>query len=436
MHPGKTSANPFSSSAKTDSVSAGALTTGSVSAAKPAGRSTANDSAGVLSTGYLLVYLMGCALNNQQPDTPAIEQAAECSDELLQLADRHSVSALTAQVLQGTKAYNNAWEEHRLKALSRTIQFETERTALYQFLDSEGIWYVPLKGILIQNFYPAYGTREFADNDILYDQERTQDVRQWFAQRGYDLEIAPANDGFIKSPCYNFEMHRVLFREHDTDIRDDFTSAIIKRLMPDGSGSRRRMTDEDAYVYFVCHADKHASNGGIGLRTLADFYTYAHFGPSDINRPYVEQECTRYQVLNFEQTTASLADKLFAHPNLSSLNNLSVNDQDVLDAFLFAGTYGQESTLLEQRLRSYDAAAGRAYSSRSSVSTASKIHYILWRLFPDDRFMLIWCECHEVFPTARQHHILLIPIRFYRLILLIPHGASKFNHLIRALWKK
>lgn len=44
-------------------------------------------------------------------------------------------------------------------------------------MEQRGIWYLPLKGIILKEFYPSVGMRQMSDNDILFDEAFAEQVR-------------------------------------------------------------------------------------------------------------------------------------------------------------------------------------------------------------------------------------------------------------------
>lgn len=65
---------------------------------------------------------------------------------------------------------------------------DAERVEIIKFLEEKHIWYMPLKGVILKEFYPEYGLRQMCDNDILFDNDYTDEVRKWFFNRGYELQ--------------------------------------------------------------------------------------------------------------------------------------------------------------------------------------------------------------------------------------------------------
>lgn len=85
---------------------------------------------------------------------------------------------------------------------------DAEMRTVFAQLEEAGIWYVPLKGSVLKEYYPEYGMRQMADCDVLFDKSRAEDVK--------------------------------------------------KRLIPDeGKKYGRHFSTEDFYVYVTAHAYKH-----------------------------------------------------------------------------------------------------------------------------------------------------------------------------------
>lgn len=92
---------------------------------------------------------------------------------------------------------------------------DTERHQLEKEFAKNGIWYMPLKGSILKDWYHKFGMREMADNDILFDEKKRNDVKQIFQNRGYTVESYGKinHDAYEKPPIYNFEMHVELYLE-------------------------------------------------------------------------------------------------------------------------------------------------------------------------------------------------------------------------------
>ena len=68
------------------------------------------------------------------------------------------------------------FDQAKKKAIRKLSLFEIERSAVFGELEKAGIWYLPLKGIVLGEYYPKTAMREMSDNDIFCDPERIDDV--------------------------------------------------------------------------------------------------------------------------------------------------------------------------------------------------------------------------------------------------------------------
>ena len=275
--------------------------------------------------------------------------------------------------------------------IRKTALFEEERKALYKYMNERQISFLPLKGILINTLYPDYGTREFADNDILFDQKHKKEIKEFFVNRGYEVESYGkyVHDTYLKKPVYNFEMHRILFQDTSRNktmkvfenyYKDFLEHALVK------DGYERKVSDEDFFLYFLCHFYKHYSNGGAGIRTLLDIRIYLIKHP-DMDRNYLNQEYKKMNIQSFVDSILSLIDHLFLEKELSK------EEKDILVSMVDSGTYGNIET-----------------NVKNNMKKKTKTQYILSRIFPPLSFY------KSTYPIA-YYSIIGIPFVFlYRLV--------------------
>ena len=158
-----------------------------------------------------VVYLAACAVNDIVPDAERVRVME--LPHLYQVANRHLLTGITAMTLESAGVKDSAFTQLKGKAIRKVVAFDMERTAILQQLEEAGIWYMPLKGSILKELYPAIGMRQMSDNDILYDASRSEDVRRIMEGRGFTTErIGKGNhDIYYKPPVLNFEMHTALF---------------------------------------------------------------------------------------------------------------------------------------------------------------------------------------------------------------------------------
>ena len=197
------------------------------------------------------------------------------------LSKYHSLRAVLYLALKTTKVSVdqealNKLEQYHLNNVKKAVLFDKEREELFNYLNNNQINFLPLKGIIIKEYYLDPQSREFADNDILFDDAKSDLVKAFFVNKGYEVELYKRSnhDVYLKKPFYNFEMHRALFAlaEDNEIFVNYYENYLDKALVKDGY--EHYLKDEDFYIYFTAHTYKHFRNSGCGIRTLIDYYVY------------------------------------------------------------------------------------------------------------------------------------------------------------------
>lgn len=352
-------------------------------------------------TSEFLIYLMACSLQGTKPEETLLANID--MEALLRLAKAHSVSAMVCMALEQTDAFQHAAETTRLKwldaknkAVRKNMLLDAERHQLEKEFAEHGIWYMPLKGSILKDWYPKFGMREMADNDILFDPAGRKQVREIFQNRSYKtVSFRKGNhDVYEKAPIYNFEMHVSLFNGTYKELTEQYEN-VKERLLPvDGTAYQFAFTPEDFYVFVLAHAHKHYSHSGTGIRTLADIYIVNQKLGGTMNWEYVDSELRGLGIFSYERESRELAQKLFGIAELPTKANLSEAEQQMLAYYLGASTYGtiENRTLNQMQKLQPDGGAITAHTKRK---------YLLSRIFPGRE----WCKACA--PTVYKYPVLL-----------------------------
>lgn len=352
-------------------------------------------------TSEFLIYLMACSLQGTKPDEALLANID--MEALLRLAKAHSVSAMVCMALEQTDAFQNAAETTRLKwldaknkAVRKNMLLDAERHQLEKEFAEHGIWYMPLKGSILKDWYPKFGMREMADNDILFDPAGRKQVREIFQNRSYKtVSFRKGNhDVYEKAPIYNFEMHVSLFNGTYKELTEQYENVKEHLLPVDGTAYQFAFTPEDFYVFVLAHAHKHYSYSGTGIRTLADIYIMNQKLGGTMNWEYVDSELRGLGIFSYERESRELAQKLFGIAELPTEANLSEAEQQMLAYYLGASTYGtiENRTLNQMQKLQPDGGAITAHTKRK---------YLLSRIFPGRE----WCKACA--PTVYKYPVLL-----------------------------
>ncbi len=349
-----------------------------------------------------MVVLLRDAINGRQEDESFFNDVS--ADELYVLCTQHNVSALASLALKNIDA-DQKWQNCRLNSLRRTVLFDAERETILNSLENQGIWYLPLKGILLKDYYPVYGTREMSDNDILIDKEKADEAKRIMLDLGYTARVfgKTNHDAYYKQPVYNFELHRSLFADNGRDLAFSYYQGIEAKMVKDADNKcGYHLSAEDFYIYFIAHNHKHLTGSGTGIRAFVDIYLFLN-NHSSLNWKYIKKEILNLDLLEEEEIVRNLSLKLFSDQDKE--NQLTEKETEMLNFVLTSGTYGNRKNLTLNGLRRYKIKSPRCY----------KLLYLYRRFFLPNEVL------KNYFPFFYKHvwaRPFLMFYRFFRGVLL------------------
>ena len=355
-----------------------------------------------------MVYLTICAVNGKVPKKERIEQLD--MGKLFEVCQSHILTACAAYALESAGVKDYEFTQAKEKSIRKNILFDAERSALFAQLESEGIWYMPLKGALLKDWYPRLGMRQMSDNDILFDMESREDVRRIMADRGFETKAErEVVDEYTKEPVYNFEMHGELFMDFQVGDMADYYRGVKSRLIKDEDNEYGyHFSNEDFYLFMLAHEYKHFMLGGTGVRSLADIYVFVKKFGKTMDWYYIDSELEKLGITDFERESRELAMKLF------SMRPLTIDDKKLLDYFIMSGTYGSNENKVRNRL------------SREG----SKSEYIRRRLFPSME------EIKFAYPYFYEHKWLIPALLVMRPVKGFLHGRKRLANELKIVIKK
>lgn len=410
------------------------------------------DSCSIDRIAYDMLYLASIGINistKSKPDEKCLEHYRtneENMKALFRMSARHFIDALVGTTLkQAGLILPKYWEDRMVKAIRKVLLFDAERKKLCAWMDSEHIWYLPLKGIIMKDYYPSVGMRQMSDNDILFDADAWELVEKHMISEDYEAEsVGKGNhDVYQKPPVYNFEMHRSLYGKGHDERWVEYYSDIKERLIPDQpegmydtehgvsenttanqTGSMNgscgyHMSDEDFYIYITSHAYKHYSGSGTGIRTLLDFYAYLSAKEDTLDFDYIQTECKKLGIDDFEKHNRRLCWKVFSsqqiYDGVSFEQSLSVDEMDMLKYYLSSGVYGTFERMVANRMEKQ--------KKTDRKGKLSKLTYYRHRVFPR-------MELYENYPLLVKHKWLIPAYWSYRIVRMI-FSKKRRNHMLR-----
>jgi len=312
---------------------------------------------------YYVMYLIRCALGGKVPAKNKLDKMDLSG--VFAVAKGHLLAALVAYALELAGIFDKDFEEEKFKSIRKNIILDTDRANVTAELEKAGIWYMPLKGSITKELYPQLGMRQMADNDILFDRSRAQDVKSIMLSLGFTSESFDAgnHDVYFKQPVSNFEMHTRLFSRSFDEKLFEYYSRVTERMMPaDDCNFGKKLSREDFYIYITAHEYKHYTNAGTGLRGLVDTYVYLSKYCDELDMEYIARECEKLGIAEFEHKNRGLALHLLGGRKLTK------SESEMFDYFIFSGTYGNVSNRVNNKIK-------RDYSGR-----LAKVRYLFSRI--------------------------------------------------------
>lgn len=287
--------------------------------------------------GLYLAHLIGCALAGACACARPEGVSWQRVHALAARSSVEGISWLGARTCDDIPSdLRKRWEVEANQTMYRRLSFDMERERVLEAMETRGLSYLPLKGILVADYYPSPEMRSMADNDILYGfvepdptggfricgedaaqrEQAVCDAMDAMASIMADLGYEAANlekgnhDSFHKEPLFNFEMHRRLVSPtsaHFAYYENPWKRAIQSAENP----CAYSFSDEDEYIYLLVHAFKHFDNSGCGIRFVVDHYVFLQRKGAGLDWDYVRAELARLELSEFEAKVSKLAKAAF-----------------------------------------------------------------------------------------------------------------------------
>lgn len=351
-----------------------------------------------------LIYLASSAVNGTEAEPDCL--TAIDMDALYNFACEQKMEALAAYALDAAGVHEPRFADALDSEIRRAILFDLDLNAVLAGLEERKIWHLPLKGAVMREYYPQIGMRQMADFDILFDPQRAEDVRELMESLGFrTVHYGQGHqDDYQKEPVSHFEMHRMLFSDHDQQLLYRYFQDFADRRLPE-EGFRCRFSNEDFYLFMLAHAFKHADYSGIGLRALLDIYVFLVRFEDHMDWDYLRRELDACGILDFEDESRRLAQKIFIEGKTDDLDDAELR---TLSLYAQAGMYGNDELLYRRR-----------------VEKTGRLGYFLGKM------ILPMNKVKRFYPFFYSHKFLLPLLPFYRLAA----GRKRAARELRAVWK-
>lgn len=363
--------------------------------------------------GRYLIHLLRCALRDE---IPAEKPADITWEQLFTLAKYNNVENTVAPAIKNygfelSETIREEWEKSISSTVYRLARFDFEREQILAGMAGKGLAYLPLKGILLAEYYQKPGMRWMCDNDILYgyagntdgydngyDEAAGRALYEVMTELGYDAEnLGGCHDVYQKKPFFNFEMHQS-FVPKESSVWEYYRNPWKRALPVDGEPYHYRLSDEDEYIFMIVHANKHFDNSGCGVRTLTDEYAFLTAKP-DMNRDYINRELEKLSLVDFEADLRDTAVRAFAGEQMT----LSDDSWDMIYYMLGSGTYGTMTNRVHRSIL-------KIQKAESTDMSGARKKYMTGRIWVSESKM------KQYYPFFYRHKAFRVFLPVYRLI--------------------
>ena len=165
-------------------------------------------------TAIDLIYLCSCAVNTSLPERNRIE--ALDLESIFLAASKHMIASMVGMVLKSAGTSSTQFSKAIASAQRKAVILNKELSNVTSALGAADIWYMPLKGDVLKDYYPTFAMREMSDYDVLIDADRAADVKTIMERLGFQVKTFGIgnDDSYIKPPVTIFEMHTSLESNH------------------------------------------------------------------------------------------------------------------------------------------------------------------------------------------------------------------------------
>ncbi|WP_044974988.1 nucleotidyltransferase family protein [Ruminococcus sp. HUN007] len=357
-----------------------------------------------------MIWLTSCVLRGTSHDQERLYEID--LKGLFYVCQKHSLTACVAYALESAGIKDENFSQAKEKAIRKNILMDTERKKILDRLEKEKIWYMPLKGSLLKDWYPRLGMRQMSDNDILCDGSKRARIKEIMEDLGFKCEhYGKGNDdAYHKEPVCNFEMHNELFHTANAGNLHEYYGDVKDRLIKDENNDYGyHFRTEDFYIYITAHEYKHFAAGGTGVRSLVDTYVFLKKFSDSMDWDYIAEELKKLGIEEYEKNNRELALKFL------ETDDLTEEETKLLDYHIFSGSYGTVANNIGNLM---------------TKSGGSKAKYIFSRIFIPMEFIQSW------YPFFYRHKWLIPFLPFYRAVMGLTKNRKKVLSEFKLLCKR
>lgn len=304
---------------------------------------------------------LGMGLNTPLPDV-----TSEDCKEILQIAKRHSILPVVHQGLKISRAPDEFFKEADnalAKAVFQVLQQEDAMKRVGNALDSAGIPYIPLKGLILRKLYPRPDMRTSSDIDVLVREEELEHaVREIEQHAGFKAIKHNYHDVSMIDSRVHLELHFSI-KENMENI-DALLMKAWGYVLPSQNSCRKEFTSEFQLFHVIAHMSYHMVHGGLGIRPFLDLWLLRN--KSEYDEKTLRGMCEECNILKFYEKSCSLVNSWMSGVQVDA--SLKQFEEFCLNG----GVFGSSETVMASKQRTKRGISylwGRVFMSREKLET-------------------------------------------------------------------
>lgn len=338
-------------------------------------------------------------------------------DELFDISRKQNMSAIVFDALK--QELKGIYKEVFEKDYAATIFSNVKRTSLLNSVDKKfkenNIEYFLVKGFKVAELYPNPRLRTMGDTDMIMSSSDREKANDLMIQLGFE-RIVDGMEWIYQKNGLEFELHDSLLYEDykEKNYLNDFLNHTIKK--DDGT---LELDPNFHFIFLIVHLKKHILFEGIGFRQFVDIGLVCE--KSNLDWKYIEEQCEKYDLLNFTKVVLSLNNMWFGFNN--PLGNVEIDDDfldEITNRIFTYGVHGHGDPDIQSNklVNNNDVENGNVFITR--------VKYIFHLIYPTRAKMFM-----KPYMKFFADKPLLLPIaHIYRHFYLITHNLSEIFRVV------
>lgn len=271
-------------------------------------------------------------------------------DQAVEIAKRHKIIALIYYGAVNCSIDRNCDAmvklfQYTVRTLAVVKKQHMEIERIITAFEATGIEYLPMKGVVLQKYYPKAEMRTMGDADILIRMEQYERIRQIMISLGFVFQYESDHELVWQRNHIMVELHKRVMTSYNGDFYKYFSDGwkFAKKTSVDKTGYE--LSDEDFYIYMFVHFTKHYRVSGIGIKHLVDLWVFWR-EKQGLDKAYIDGELRKINLFTFHENVMSTICSWFADGEWTD------KDEYISQVIFDSGEYGvTENTEASRILR-------------------------------------------------------------------------------------